>query len=270
MEAVGRLAGGVAHDFRNQLTVIKWSAERLLREDLVAGEGREDAEEIVKAADASRAVTEQLLALGRREQLHPQLVDLGEVMGDLARALPAMVGPKVRVAVAAGDGGRPCPARVDPARLRQALANLVSNARDAMPDGGELTVRTACADVDESDARAHGVGPGRYAVLAVCDTGSGMDEATRSRIFEPFYTTKDAANGTGLGLPMVYAFVAQSGGFIEVDSAPGEGSTFRLHLPAARRAAPEAETPRGRPPADASDDRATRPDGKTGSMGTRR
>jgi len=236
MQAMGRLAAGVAHDFRNQLMVVKWAAERLLRKYLVSDEGRQEVEEIIKAADISKILTDELLAFGRREMLHPEVVDLTALVEDLRSSLAAMLREDIRLSVVAGT--RPCLARVDARQLRVAVMNLVANARDAMPTGGEIAITTGEARPQDEAAWAHGVPLGQYAVLSVRDTGVGMDDETKRHIFEPFHTTKNAGQGTGLGLAMVEGFVGQSGGFVEVDSEPGEGSTFRLHFPRAGQTRP--------------------------------
>ena len=226
---MGQLAGGIAHDFRNQLTVIRWCAQRLLRQSPDEQEVRGEAEEIVKAADRSSALTGQLLAFSRQEVLQPRAVDLTDVVSDLSTALQRMIGEDIRVSIVPSE--EIAQVSVDPNQLQQALLNLVVNARDAMPEGGELTLRTRCVALGGDAARDLGGEPGRYAVVAVADTGTGMDEKTRRQVFDPFFSTKDVGEGVGLGLSMVYGFVRQSGGFIEVDSRPGEGSTFKLYFP---------------------------------------
>ena len=230
MEAVGQLAGGVAHDFRNQLMVVEWCADSLLRRGLVSEEGRYEVQEIIKAARRSTDLTTQLLAFSRKEALRPQRVELGELVSQVGASLQPMIGEDVRLSVA--EASRPCWADLDPGQLQQAVVNLAVNARDAMPGGGELTIGVDCVHRGADSVKGHpNARPGRYAVLSVTDTGVGMDEETRTRIFEPFYTTKEVGKGTGLGLSMVYGFVEQSRGFVEVDSRPGAGSTFRLCFP---------------------------------------
>jgi len=232
MEAIGRLAGGVAHDFRNQLTVIKGYAEMLLRRSLVTEEGREKVEEILQAAERSAKFTGQLLAFSRKEILKPEVVHICGLVTDMTDTLRKMIGEDVELSVL--PPVRECPALLDSDMFHQALVNLVVNARDAMPEGGKLTIAVDPAKVDASVSTRHpDARPGRYVRLTVTDTGVGMDEQTRTRIFEPFFTTKEAGEGTGLGLSMVHGFVIQSGGFVEVHSAPGKGSTFRLYFPAA-------------------------------------
>jgi len=253
MEALGQLAGGVAHDFRNQLTVIRGFADMLLRRDMVTDEGRDKVQEILKAADRSARLTAQLLLFSRQEVLQPQVVGLRELIGDLGRSLPRMVGEDIRLSVV--HHARQCTVELDPMLLQQAVMNLVVNARDAMGGGGELLIETDLADLSsEEAARLGGGAAGRYATVGVVDTGTGMDEAVAARIFEPFFTTKPAGHGTGLGLPMVYGFVRQSGGMIDCDTRLGRGTRMCLYFPlveghrrcrAPARQAPEAP-PTGR------------------------
>ncbi|MCE5279105.1 MAG: PAS domain S-box protein [Planctomycetaceae bacterium] len=230
MEAIGQLAGGVAHDFRNQLTVIKGFAEMLLRRSLVLDSGVDQVQEILKAAQRSTLLTGQLLAFSRTQMLTPQRVDLVEIVVDIIKAVPHMVGEHVRLSVSASCDR--CLVEVDPTQLQQALINLVANARDAMPDGGELTIEVSRRRLDDPILQKYpDAVAGVYAAVAVADTGCGMDDATLSRLFEPFFTTKEVGRGTGLGLAMVYGFVKQSGGIIDVESRLGQGSTFTLYFP---------------------------------------
>jgi two-component system cell cycle sensor histidine kinase/response regulator CckA len=219
MEAIGRLAGGVAHDFNNLLSVIRGHGERLLqgmRED--AGE-RGRVEQIVWAADKGGSLTRQLLAFSRRQVLAPRVIRLDAVVAEAVKLLERVIGEDVELLVAAPD--HLSSVRADPGQMVQVLLNLAVNSRDAMPGGGRLTLE--CADV-ELDA-------GRYVMMAVSDTGHGMDAETRRRAFEPFFTTKEPGKGTGLGLSTVYGIVEQSGGLIRVDSTVGVGTTFRVYLP---------------------------------------
>ena len=230
MEAIGLLAGGVAHDFRNQLTVIRGYGERLLRRSLVSEEGRQAVEEILKAGERSATLTGQLLAFSRQEMLRPTVVDLNELISDTAKSLSPMIGEDIRLSVTPGRSA--CRANVDVNQLQQAVLNLVVNARHAMPAGGELVIETSCIEADASFRQRHpGTAPGPYVVLSVTDTGRGMDAETLERVFEPFFTTKEVGQGTGMGLAMVYGFIKQSDGAIEADSEPGKGSTFRLYFP---------------------------------------
>ncbi len=235
MEAIGQLAG-VAHDFRNQLTVIKGYAERLLRRSLVKDEGREPVEEILKAAARSTATTSLLLSFARKQTLQPQIVNLAEEVADLAKTLPNIIGEDVRFSFV--RGADPCHAHLDPDLFHQALMNLANNARDAMPGGGTLVIETAAVELPALALQSHPeFAPGRYVMVRVTDTGLGMSEELRIKIFDPFFTTKDVGKGTGLGLSMVYGFINQSRGFIELESIPGQGSTFRLYFPVADPAA---------------------------------
>jgi two-component system cell cycle sensor histidine kinase/response regulator CckA len=229
MAAVGRLAGGIAHDFNNLLTVISGHALLLIGDG--APEWREDLRAIAAAAEKATDLTQQLLTFSRTQVLKPQIVDVNTVVGGLRRLLQSMLGKAVELTVElAPELG---PVHVDPTRLEQVLMNLAVNARDAMPDGGRLHVQTEAAELRESSERVLGAPAGSYIALAVTDTGSGMDRGTLERIFDPFFTTKQVTQGTGLGLATVYGIVQQSGGDIAVDSMPGEGTTFRIYLPAA-------------------------------------
>jgi PAS domain S-box-containing protein len=231
MEAVGQLAGGVAHDFRNQLTVIKGYAEMLLRRDLVNDGAMEYVQEILKAADRSATISGQLLAFSRQQVLRPEVVCLDALAGDMMKSLATALGEDIRLSIMPrGDLWNVC---LDIGQFQQALLNLVLNARDAMPKGGLLKIETNNILLNESFVRQHaGASVGRYAVLTVRDNGIGMSPDTLSHLFEPFFTTKPVGEGTGLGLAMVHGFVTQSGGFIEVKSQPRHGTAFRLYFPA--------------------------------------
>jgi len=243
MEAVGQLAGGIAHDFNNLLTAILGNTQLLLRELPPGDSMRGDVEEIRKASERAASLTRQLLAYSRRQMLQPEVLDLNVVMAEMDKMLRRLIGEHIDlVAVFAPDLGR---VRADPNQIEQVIVNLAVNARDAMPDGGKLTIGTANVDLDESFAQAHlGSVPGSYAMLAVTDTGMGMDAAVRAHLFEPFFTTKEVGKGTGLGLATVYGIVKQSGGYISVYSEPGHGSSFKIYLP---RIATPAEPPAGAP-----------------------
>jgi PAS domain S-box-containing protein len=229
MEAVGRLAGAVAHDFNNLLTII------FGRTDILAGEAlSEDARHCVEMIQATAtraaALTGQLLAFSRRQGLKPRVLDLNEVVAGMEAMLRRLIPENIDLRLTLDPGtGR---VKADPGQLEQALLNLVVNARDAMRTGGRLTITTAAVELDETGARQHGdAPPGPYALLAVSDTGIGIDEQARVHLFEPFFTTKPRSGGTGLGLATVYGIVTQSGGHIVVDGAPGRGATFRVYLP---------------------------------------
>ena len=237
MEAIGRLAGGIAHDFNNQLTVILGYCDLLLQGLPPDHEGRAMARQIRQAGERSRKLTHQLLAFGRRQVLRPEPVSLDEVVSSLHEPLSRMIGEDIELKLATVEDA--CWVHVDTAQLQQALMNMVINARDAMPEGGTLTIETAPVELGPEDVVPDSdLGPGRYAMLSVIDTGTGMAPDIVEQVFEPFFTTKEVGKGTGLGLSMVYGFVKQSDGAVEVTSEPGEGTCFRIYLP--RIAAPEA------------------------------
>jgi two-component system, cell cycle sensor histidine kinase and response regulator CckA len=233
MEAVGRLAGGVAHDFNNLLTVIHGFTQ-LVFDRLPSGdESRESLTEVIKAAERATNLTRQLLAFSRKQTLRPRTVDVNALVGDLLRLLRRLIGEDIEFSLTLHNAA--AFTEVDPGQFEQAIINLAVNARDAMPGGGRLVIETGVADVVERlsnpDVRA-----GRYVQVTVRDSGVGMDDATQARIFEPFFTTKGPGHGTGLGLAMVYGFVRQSDGFIDVSSTPGVGTTFDIYLPVASQA----------------------------------
>ena len=233
MEAVGRLAGGVAHDFNNLLTVIRGNAELLLADIPADSVSREDVEEIRRAADRAAALTKQLLAFSRRQVLQPRLLDLNQSVAEMERMLHRLLSEDVELATRLDPQLRRV--RADPAQLEQVILNLVVNARDAMPDGGLVTLCTSNMVLGEEVRRRHAyVVPGQYVLLEVGDTGRGMDPATLEMAFEPFFTTKPTGKGTGLGLSMVYGIVKQSGGYVWIDSEPERGTRVRVYLPVAR------------------------------------
>ena len=249
MEAVGRLAGGVAHDFNNMLTVISGYSRMLLDELPLLDPLREYAEETLKAAEKASALTGQLLAFSRRQIMQPRVINVNHVLTQAEKMLRRLIGEDVELVLALeAEVGS---IKADPGHVEQAIMNLAVNARDAMPFGGHLTIETANIRLDEDYARSHmGVAPGEFVMIAVTDSGTGMDAATRARIFEPFFTTKEKGKGTGLGLATVYGIVKQTGGDIWVYSEPGRGSTFKLYFPrvddAQTEQVEEFEEPEGR------------------------
>jgi PAS domain S-box-containing protein len=250
MEAVGRLAGGVAHDFNNLLTVIMSYVE-LMTPSFAADDSRlEDLDQIRQAARTAAGLTRQLLAFSRQQVIQPRLVVLEEVVGNSRKMLQRIVGEDVEVMDNLAE--RRSTVMIDPGQLEQVIMNLAVNARDAMPHGGRLIIETGQVELDESYAQTHlSTAPGRFALLAVSDTGIGMDQETQARIFEPFFTTKEVGKGTGLGLATVYGIVKQSGGFVWVYSEPGKGATFKIYLPLVTGASSEVpvashqDVPRG-------------------------
>ena len=230
MEAVGRLAGGVAHDFNNLLSVIIGYSELVFNRLPPDDSNRGYLYEVQKAGERAAALTRQLLAFSRKQVLQSRVMALNPLLVDLCTMLQRLIGEGIELEHALdADLGM---VKVDPVQFEQAIINLAVNARDSMPGTGRLTIGTRNACLDEGYAERHPeVRPGEYVVVSVTDTGHGMDDATKARIFEPFFTTKESGKGTGLGLAMVYGFLKQSGGHVEVDSEPGRGTTFRLFLP---------------------------------------
>ena len=243
MEAIGRLAGGIAHDLNNALTAIAGYAELALGEVEAEHPARPDVEEIRRAAERAGSVTRQLLAFSRKQLLEPRIFDLNNTITGIARLLSRLLGTDVNIETHLSD--EPLTVLGDPGQVEQAVINLAVNARDAMPGGGHLVLTTGIEIVDEAFARAHPpMPPGSYVVLSVTDSGHGMSRETQARIFEPFFTTKDVGKGTGLGLSMVYGTLKQIGGFIFVDSEIDRGTTFSLYFRPAGMVAPVAAGPR--------------------------
>jgi PAS domain S-box-containing protein len=221
MEAVGQLAGGIAHDFNNLLTVINGYAQLMLARTQGDESTEKELQPILNAGQRAAMLTQRLLAFSRRQVLMPRVVDLNSIIRDLQPLLRRLLPENLEITVVLT--AEAVWVRADPAQFEQVILNLAVNSRDAMPRGGELRISTSRAE--------RGSPAQHWAVLEVSDTGIGMDDATREHIFEPFFTTKEVGKGTGLGLSMVYGVVRQSGGQIEVESAPGEGATFRIYLP---------------------------------------
>jgi signal transduction histidine kinase len=232
MEALGRLTGGVAHDFNNILTIVKGCAELAVAHVDDTNPARKDIEEIRKAAASGAALTRQLLTFSRQKAAQPTAVNINEIVRPLADMLRRLVGEHIDfVTHLEGDVG---PVLVDPGLIEQVAMNLVVNARDAMPGGGTLTIRTASAALDAKFARTHKLGgAGAFVSMAVADTGHGLTPDERARIFEPFFTTKHPGQGTGLGLATVHSIVQDAGGCVVVDGTPGRGTTFTVYLPRA-------------------------------------
>jgi signal transduction histidine kinase/CheY-like chemotaxis protein len=241
MEAVGRLAGGVAHDFNNMLMVIRSQAEVSLNRLSPVDPLRAELDEIVRTSDRASSLTRQLLAFGRKQMLKPQVLNLNALVAQVAALLPPVLGVDIKLKLdLEPDLG---PIKADSSQLEQVMMNLVFNARDAMPDGGELTIRTENAYLDKGRVAGHaGMLPGPHVMLAVNDTGCGMDQELLAHIFEPFFTTKDRTKGTGLGLASVYGTVHQSGGCITVSSKIGEGTQVQIYFARAEGVV-EAEAP---------------------------
>jgi signal transduction histidine kinase len=242
MEAVGQLTGGIAHDFNNLLAVIQGNAEMMSERDNDGEEAARELSAIMRASQRGAELTRQLLAFSRKQTLRPREVQVNKLIGSMIGMLERTLGPGVDIRFIPQDAH--CFAHVDPGQLENAILNLAINARDAMPQGGELTIALASGMYDFSDRLNRTLAKevelprtGRYALVAVRDTGTGISEEMLAKVWEPFFTTKGPGKGSGLGLSMVYGFIKQSGGHVEIDSAPGEGTTVRLYLPIAAREA---------------------------------
>jgi two-component system, cell cycle sensor histidine kinase and response regulator CckA len=230
MEAMGRLAGGVAHDFNNLLTIMRGFSELIVKTLDSSVPSRKYAEEVLKAVAQASGLTKQLLAFSRKQVLEPRVVNLNELVLNVEKMLRRLIGEDVRLLTNL-DPHLGC-VKADPGQIEQVVMNLSVNARDAMPQGGSLTIETRNIDLDDLFFRqVPDVRPGRYILLSVTDTGFGMDQATQAKLFEPFFTTKEPGKGTGLGLSIVYGIVKQSNGHVAVTSEVGRGTTFNIYLP---------------------------------------
>ena len=231
LEAVARLAGGVAHDFNNILVVIKLSTELMLAQTTPDNALSKSLLQVSNAADRAAALTRQMLALGRQQIMQVRVINVNSVVNETSHMLRRIIGEDIQLVTKLCDTLEN--SRLDPDQLGQVILNLAVNARDAMPEGGILHLETSNVDLDNAYAQEHPpVQPGRYVMLAVSDTGTGIDKSILPRIFDPFFTTKEVGKGTGLGLSIVYGIVKQSGGYVWVYSEPGHGTTFKLYFPA--------------------------------------
>ena len=230
MDMVGQLAGGIAHDFNNVLSAIMMANDFLLNAHKPTDPSFQDIMQIKQNATRAATLVRQLLAFSRRQTLRPQVLDLGDALSDLTMLLRRLIGEKVKLDLV--HGRDLWPVKVDVSQFEQVIVNLAVNARDAMPDGGKLTVRTANVTAEEADKLAYkGMPAADYVRIDVSDTGTGIPADIVDKIFEPFFSTKEVGKGTGLGLSTVYGIVKQTGGFVYVDSEPGKGTSFRIFLP---------------------------------------
>ena len=236
MDAIGRLASGVAHDFNNLLTVILGFGELAISDTAMTAQHTNELTEIIKAAQRATGLTKQLLAFSRQQVLHAVPLDVNELITDMTGMLGRLIGEHIHVTLALAP--KLSLALADRGQLEQVVMNLVVNARDAMPDGGTVTIETADIDLEKSSIQEEPIMEGQYVMLAITDTGLGMSKETQRRLFEPFYTTKETGTGTGLGLSTTYGIVKQSKGYIWVSSEPGHGTTFKVYLPRSNRELP--------------------------------
>ena len=235
LEAVGRLAGGMAHDFNNVLVVVKLSTELMLRQITPDNPLSKPLLQVSNAADRAAALTRQMLAFGRQQLMQTHIINLNSVVSETSHMLSRIIGEDIQLVTKFSEPVDNT--RLDPNQIAQVILNLAINARDAMPEGGALQLETANVELDDAYTKSHPpVQPGRYVMLAVSDTGTGIDKSILPRIFDPFFTTKEVGKGTGLGLSIVYGIVKQSGGYIWVYSEPGQGTTFKLYFPATTEA----------------------------------
>ena len=244
MEAIGRLAGGVAHDFNNLLAVITGYSDLLLDDAALIDSNRTKVEQIKQAANSAASLTRQLLMFSRQQVIEPVILNINQIVTNTEKMLRRLIKENIEFTVVLDN--HLTRVKADPGQIEQIVLNLVVNARDAMPNGGKLRIQTGnvLLEKDSAQAGAH-VPSGRFVLLEVTDTGTGMDEQTQTHIFEPFFTTKAVGEGTGLGLATVYAIVKQSTGHIEVQSTLGQGSSFKVYLPAAAQAAADHESGKG-------------------------
>ena len=246
LEAIGRLAGGIAHDFNNHLGIVIGHGDLLLERLEADSPLHKSVEMIREAALQAASLTRKLLTFSRRQVFERKIVDLNRIVSDSQKLLRPIIGEDIKFVTSLdlklGN------VKADPTQINQVIMNLAANARDAMPEGGRLTIETANVELDRDYASRHPtVQPGRYVMLAVSDTGIGMDEKIQSHIFEPFFTTKELGKGMGLGLATIYGIIKQSGGYIEVYSEPGQGTTFKIYLPLSEQSALESEIGRAAP-----------------------
>jgi signal transduction histidine kinase/CheY-like chemotaxis protein len=269
LQAVGQLAGGIAHEANNQMSVVLGGAHFLLRRTDLSEAARQDIEQIRQAAERTASITQQLLAFSRRQILQLQDVDLNAVVQSMASVLRRSLAENQPLVLRLGSLKGPI--RADPRQLEQVLLNLTLNARDAMPDGGRLTIETREVELTAGESGSGGPPPGAYEMMVVEDSGHGIEPGTLERIFEPFFTTKEVGQGTGLGLPVVHGIVSQLGGHIRVETGPGQGTKFKLYFPVAHasRIVDSAEAVPPVPRADGTVALVVEDDGEVRAMAAR-